>query len=219
MTFNNSTNITLSIEDPMTSYSILTTVIPNLLLIYCVFGFIGFLGNAFIFLQPELLFNTCCIYIFCSSIVDVIHLAINVFPDYYQVKYGIRLPWNSSTILCKLFHFLNCLLPQLAVNFLILSIIDRFACTCSLTSRMHRFSQLKILPKIIGMIIFISCIFSIYGPILALYHPSRGCVITNAQAYVILNTFINGIIQPLVMLVFVLLTFRNIRLSRQRVVS
>ena len=76
-------------------------------LIFSFLGFIGFLGNVLTFIQPELRSNSCCIYIFCSSMTDFIHLMINVFPEYLQVRHGYSLPWNQSVHLCKLIFFLS----------------------------------------------------------------------------------------------------------------
>ncbi|CAF1171066.1 unnamed protein product [Adineta steineri] len=184
---------------------LLTEILPIIILICFILGLIGFIGNIFTFLQPNLRWNNCCIYMLCSSIVDIIHLTINILPSYLRDKYSFfGLPWNSS------------FLPQLSINLLLLSIIDGYACTCALTSWAHRLNQLKMVPRLILMMICISGIFSIYSPILGNDQPAS-CGYGEQNIYGILNIFFNGILQPIVILIFVLLTYRNIRQSRQRV--
>ncbi|CAF4027142.1 unnamed protein product [Adineta steineri] len=191
-------------------------IFPNIILICFILGFIGFIGNIFTFLQPNLRWNNCCIYMLCSSIVDIIHLTINIFPSYFQTIYSFELPWKLSFSLCKLYYFLYSFLPQLSINLLLLSIIDGYACTCALTSWTHRLNKLKMVPRLILMMICISGIFSIYSPVLGNNEPLL-CGYHEQNIYGILSIFFNGILQPIVILIFVLLTYRNIRQSRQRV--
>ena len=85
-------------SDPLgISVVILTNVIPHLLLAFSLLGLIGFVGNLLTFLQPSLRSNSCCLYTLASSCVDIVHLSINVFPDYLKSRYGTKLPWDSST--------------------------------------------------------------------------------------------------------------------------
>lgn len=206
---------TISLE---TSIFIMSEIIPFLPLFTTIFGFLGFLGNLLTFVQPELRSNNFCIYVFGCSVTDLIHLMINVFPDYLQIKFGYSLAWNQSQILCKLFYFLTNFLPHFAINFLLLSLIDQFAMTCSTTSRMNRFHHLKIVPWSLTIVTVVSVLFSLYGPILA-FQGDVACSYDHPKLYAILNISINGFLQPIVMLIFALLTYRNVYLSRRRVVS
>ncbi|CAF3763260.1 unnamed protein product [Adineta steineri] len=199
------------------SYAFLITeIVPNIILISFILGLIGFIGNVFTFLQPNLRWNNCCIYMLCSSIVDIIHLTINIFPSYLQKSDSAGLPWKLSFSLCKLNYFLYSFLPQLSINLLLLSIIDQYACTCALTSWIHRLNKLKMVPRLILMMVCISGIFSIYSPILGNDAPGL-CGYHEETNYGILSIVFNGILQPIVILIFVLLTYRNIHRSRQRV--
>ncbi|CAF0897034.1 unnamed protein product [Adineta steineri] len=213
------TNITFLMQKSISLYTyefLYAEILPNITLICFILGFVGFIGNIFTFLQPNLRWNNCCIYMLCSSIVDIIHLTINIFPFYVKKNYALGLPWNMSFSLCKMNYFLYSFLPQLSINLLLLSIIDRYACTCALTSWAHRLNQLKMVPRLILMMICISGIFSIYSPVLGNNEPAL-CGYHEQNIYGILNVFFNGILQPIVILIFVLLTYRNIRQSRQRV--
>jgi hypothetical protein len=51
-------------------------------LIFTIFGFIGFIGNVFTYLQPELRSNICCIYPVCDPIVD-----LHLLPPYLGAKF------------------------------------------------------------------------------------------------------------------------------------
>jgi hypothetical protein len=188
-------------------------------LIFIILGFIGFIGNAFTYLQAELRSNTCCIYTFCGSIADVINLFVNLLPNFLAAKYSIYIRWNTSSSLCKFNYFLLGFLPHLPINFLVMAIIDRFACTCSLGSPLRQLNQLKMVPLMIGITIIISCLISLRGPILYELSSTSVCINTQPITSSILYIILNGLAQPIVMLIFVLLTFRNVHQSRQRVVS
>ena len=127
-------------------------------LISLILGFVGFIGNLLTYLQPELRTNTCCIYSLCGSVVDIIHLFINALPDYLSAKHGIHIPWERSSLSCRILFFQFVYLPNLSLNFLVMSMIDRYACTCDLTWRIHRLNRLKVIPWTISSTIVISCL-------------------------------------------------------------
>ena len=223
MSFNNTTimmtdsDMTKSISDVLNQ--ITANFISYLPLIITIFGSIGFIGNAFTYLQPELRSNTCCIYSFSGSIIDFISLWLNLFPLFLSFAYRINIPMWGATIPCKIFGFLLFCLPHLSINCLIMAIIDRFGATCSLTSSMRRLNQPKMVPIMIFIAIIISCLASIYNPIIFYFAPGIGCQPTQPTIANILYIILSGVSQPIVMLIFVLLTYRNIRISHQRVVS
>jgi len=81
-------------------------------LIFTIFGFIGFIGNVFTYLQPELRSNICCIYLVCGSIVD-----LHLLPPYLGAKFKIFITWSALSALCKLNSFLLSFLPHLSTIF------------------------------------------------------------------------------------------------------
>lgn len=198
---------------------LLTRFINYLPLIFIIFGVIGFIGNALTFLHPDLRSNTCCIYTFCSSIVDVVQLCFNLLPLYLSKVYGMPIPWARLPSLCKFYYFLLGFFPHLSINFLLTSIIDRYACTCKLGSFIRRLNQLKMVPVIIVFTMITSTLVAQRGVILYEYKSGTGCAVTQALTNNIVYIILNGVMPPVAMLVFVLLTFRNVRNSRQRVVS
>ena len=163
-------------------------------LVFTIFGLIGFVGNVFTYLQPELRSNTCCIYSLCGSIVDIINLFINLLPNYLIQKYGIYIPWYISPTLCKLGIFLLIFLPNLSINFLLMSTIDRFASTCPLGSKIRRLNQLKMVPYAIIFTMSFSCLMSIRGPILFDLMYGFLCQTTQTTVNSILIITLNGLL-------------------------
>jgi hypothetical protein len=220
---NTSANITDVLVASKSISDVLNQISENFImylpLIFVIFGLIGFLGNAFTYLQSELRVNTCCIYTFCGSIVDMLTLAVNLFPNYLANKHAIFIPWSTSAILCKVYLFLLVFLPHLAINCLLVAMIDRYACTSSLNSPLRRLNQLKMIPWMILLAVATSCVSSIYAPIIFDLTLPMLCASTDPTATSILYVSLVGLLQPILMGLFVFLTYQNIHRSRQRVVS
>ena len=223
MSFDNTTTSIVTTTQVSNTVFIITLLsrnfVQHLPLVFVVFGSIGFLGNALTYLHPDLRSNTCCIYSFCGSIVDIIYLLFDLLPIYLGGTFQIYIPWIRLPNFCKFFYFTLAYFPHLSINFLLMSIIDRFACTCQSTSFISRIHRLKIVPLLILITILISCLFSLRAITLYGYVNNVGCIPTQPLINSILYITFNGIGHPLTMLIFVLLTYRNVRNSRRRVVS
>ncbi|CAF1447063.1 unnamed protein product [Adineta ricciae] len=191
--------------------------IIHLPVIFVVLGFIGFLGNTLTYLQKDIRTNPCSIYLFCGSIADITTLLYNMLGNYLAAVHGVYIPWVKLPNLCKFYSYFLGLLPHLSINFLVMAIIDRYASTCTLTVCIRRLNDVKMVPWLIGLSILLSFISSIRSLILYDYQDGKGCVPTQPLLNNILYTIINGTIQPVTMCIFVFLTFRNVRQSRQRV--
>jgi hypothetical protein len=214
------TNVTLSSSS---SIIVILNIIQarfvvQLPLIFTILGLIGFIGNAITFLQPALRSNTCCIYTFSGSVVDIINILTNLFPSYLINKYQLVTFSQKVPILCKLYIYFLGFFPQLAINLLVLSVIDQFACTCGLTSPMRRVNQMKMAPWMIGITVVVTCLTSIRAIILYDVIPGEGCVASQLLLNSFLYIIFNGALQPVMMLLLMLFTYRNIIHSRQRVV-
>ncbi|UJR11629.1 hypothetical protein I4U23_015810 [Adineta vaga] len=196
---------------------LLNRFVKHLPLIFIIFGLIGFLGNVLTYLQPELRSNTCCIYLLCGSIVDMMHLFINLLTIYLGGMYGIYIPWTRLPSLCKFQIFIFGFLPHLSINFLLMSIIDRYASTCSFTSSIRRINHLKMVPWVIGFSIFTSFLALTRPLIFYEYTNMFGCIASQSLTNNILYIVLNGLMQPITMFIFVVLTFRNVQQSRKRV--
>ena len=115
--------------------------------------------------------------------------------------------------------FLLSFLPHLSTNFLLMAIIDRFAATCNLASPIRRIIQTKMVPLMIAFVVLTSCLFSISTVFFRYEFYGYECQTDQPIAANILYVVQTGLMQPIIMLIFVLLTYRNIRRSRRRVVS
>ena len=213
---NNTSSSSSSIID--TIQFIQTHFINHLPLVIIILGIIGFIGNLFTFLHPTLRYNTCCIYSLAGSFADVTSLLVNILHNYIYSQTADILTMITNRYWCKLKMFALVFLPQLSMNLLILTSIDRFACTCALTSPIQRIRQLKMTPYLIGLTIIISGLMSLYSPILYDATDDLGCYCTAPLLNSMLYISIHGLIAPCVMLLFVILIYRNVQKSRQRVV-
>jgi uncharacterized membrane protein len=74
-------------------------------------------------------------------------------------------------------------------------------------------------PWMIVITVVISGIISFYAPLYYDVTPGLGCICTDPFLNGILYITIHGFITPFVMLVFVLLTYENVRKSRRRAVN
>ncbi|UJR34482.1 hypothetical protein I4U23_021890 [Adineta vaga] len=191
--------------------------INKLPLIITIFGLIGFIGNLFTFLQKTLRTNSFCLYTLSSSFIDILNLFINLFPLYINSSVGNTFSTITDRLICKLKMFTLQFFPQLSLNLLIISLIDRYACTCGLTSRMYQLLQLKYVSLMIFITIIISLIMSLYSPLLYDIIPSFGCGTTHSTITTIIYITIHGIMTPIIMLIFVLITYRKFIKNRQRV--
>jgi len=192
--------------------------VRKLPLIFTIIGSIGFIGNVFTFLQPTLRKNTFCIYSLIGSAFDMLNLYVNLLPNYiYDTDNFLLLIVGTGPCRWKLFGLV--VIPQMSLNLLILSLIDRYSCTCSLTSPFRKMRELKNIPYFMIITTILSSVMSLYAPLLYEYAPGFGCVPTDTLMNGISYVSIQGFLTPLVMLVFVCLTFRNVKQSRHRVVS
>ncbi len=223
MSLNNNTLSVNSTQSVSTIIIVLNLIqqrfINQLPLIITIFGVIRFIGNTFTFLQPNLRRNPFCIYTLFGSLIDAINLFVNLFPVYIKPLAGNLVSAISVRCLCKLKLFVLVFLPQLSMNFLIMSLIERYASTFGLRSSMRDLLKLRIVPWSIGIIVTITCVISIYAPILYDIVPGFGCVSTHPTINPSLYILIHGIITPAIMLILVLLTYRRFKQNRQRVVS
>jgi len=217
MSFDNSSSVA-KISSTITIISLIQiNFIDYLPLIFAILGTIGFIGNLFTFLQPTLRKNTFCIYSLIGSTFDFINLYTNLLPNYlYHTQNILLLITDSASCRWKLFALAG--VPQTSMNFLILSLIDRYSSTCSMSSPFNKIRKLKNVPYFTFITIMISCIMSLYSPLLYDYTPGFGCVPTDTMGNGILYICLQGFLTPLLMLLFVLLTFRNMKRSRERVV-
>ncbi|CAF4645028.1 unnamed protein product, partial [Rotaria sp. Silwood2] len=98
-----------------------------------------------------------------------------------------------------------------------MSLIDRFACSFGPTSLMWHLHKLKMIPWLILITTIITCLMSLHVPITFEVLPVIGCSSIIPVVGSVLYICMHGILTPTIMLILVLLTYRKVRQSRQRV--
>ncbi|CAF1185030.1 unnamed protein product [Adineta ricciae] len=214
---NNSTVVSVSTSAVLLSSTVTRYVYNILPISFLILGTIGFLGNALTYSQRELRSNTCCIYLLCGSIVDMLNLFMNLLPRFLNTMNGIYIPWLRLPSFCQFYISILGFLPHLSINFLLMSIIDRYALTCNLASPIRRINRLTMAPVFVLLAIFTSGLTTIRTIVLYEYRSAFGCTATHPLTNNILYVMINGVMQPVIMFIFVMLTFQNIKHSRKRV--
>ncbi|CAF0830851.1 unnamed protein product [Adineta ricciae] len=191
--------------------------INQLPLVITILGLIGFIGNFFTFLQPALRNNSFCIYTLLASFVDIINLFVNLFPLYLNPSAGNLTATITNGLICKLKIFGLMFLPQLSLNLLILSLIDRYACTFGPTTRLYQLLQLRTVPRLVLITVIITCVLSFFSPLMYDVIPGFGCVTKYTIANPMIYTVVHGIVTPTTMLIFVFLTYRRFVQRRGRI--
>ncbi|UJR18186.1 hypothetical protein I4U23_005087 [Adineta vaga] len=149
MSFNNQSEIISTLTN-------IQSILNHFPFVLLILGTIGFLGNCLTFLHPTIRRNTCSIYSLCNTISDELELLVNLLPD-YLVLLGYTISYDTtSSSMCKFLMLLRTFFPQLSISFLILTLIDRYACSCSLTSKWRKINQLKLVPWMILLAILYS---------------------------------------------------------------
>jgi hypothetical protein len=211
-------------------------------LFYVIFGNIGNLFKIAFFLQKPLRSLPCSIYIlfstFCNFItlnnLPVLQLLIYLYPNYHWIK--VTVDWaihqngtitssNSVSthdlIICRLRTYLHMLSTDLSFQMLLFASINRF-CTTYRRKRGQNKTNFLIryfcdYPNVYKLCI----ILSIISIILSLQHvfnftidsSSEGCIPYNELLWAVWRTSIHCFLLPILMIIFGILTLRNIRYS------
>jgi hypothetical protein len=211
-------------------------------LFYLIFGNIGNLFKIAFFLQKPLRSLPCSIYIlfstFCNFItlnnLPVLQLLIYLYPNYHWIK--VTVDWaihqngtitssNSVSthdlIICRLRTYLHMLSTDLSFQMLLFASINRF-CTTYRRKRGQNKTNFLIryfcdYPNVYKLCI----ILSIISILLSLQHvfnftidsTSEGCIPHNELLWAVWRTSIHCFLLPILMIIFGILTLRNIRYS------
>jgi hypothetical protein len=192
------------LEDMNKSIDLINPIIPkfvvHLPVVWFILGMIGFIGNTLTLLQYRLFSKTYLIYIFCNSIMDIIIVLFNLFLVYFVAIFDVDESWFPVSAIAISIPLLFLVLPHISINFLLMAYIDLFVYTSSRKkSCLRRINQVKMIPWMI------------------IEDENGG--IKLARIWSILYILTNGLIQPVLMLVLVVLTYQNRRKSHQRAVS
>ena len=111
-------------------------------------------------------------------------------------------------------------LPHLSINFVLMAYIDRFAHYSSPESYIRRLNQLKMIPRMISFILLFSCVglACILIMFISNFHtkPNGKTIFHIVCTLYVITTIL---IPSVLLLVLVLLPYRNTRRRRQQTVS
>ncbi|CAF1173063.1 unnamed protein product [Adineta ricciae] len=181
--------------------------------------FIGDIGAVLSFVtlyQPALRKNSCALYYLASSATQIIDFNFGLMTRMLQYGYNVNtvnyVPW-----FCKIRYYLLYVFVAIPRYFIILASIDRYFASSHDALRRQWSSK-----KIAHRVIFINIIFwlLIYVHVLIFYEIQHGECLPRKGAYNIFFSiyiaFDSGILPPLFIIIFSLLTLRNIRHIKNR---
>ncbi|UJR13150.1 hypothetical protein I4U23_000174 [Adineta vaga] len=192
------------------------TVIPIIVL-----GTFGNLFNLIIFTRRSLRTNPCSWYFVADSIANLLCVYVVVVVRYLAISWNIE-PAATSVFWCKLRAFLMYVSLGLSSWFIVLASIDRYL-SSSYDIRLRRLSNLSMARKITLFIVLFMCLIHLHVFIFFDIYDSSGligCFITSYPYLMFFNFFhsIFTCLLPIIfMLVFGILTIRNIRHVRNRI--
>jgi hypothetical protein len=185
------------------------------------FGTIGGVCNALVFSRKNLRQFPCSLYYLAHSIICLLLLYTTVLLRYLADVYLIDLISQSPNT-CKMFLYSSTALRSLSALFILWSSIDRFLASSS-SQKLRPLSQIKYAIYNIILTIMTIAILFIYIPIyFGNSSPSGLTCNSNGHgaltlAHNILNSFILAFFVPLMLILFNILTFKNIQRRRQLV--
>lgn len=187
------------------------------------FGTFGNLFNIIIFTRRSLRTNPCSIYFLAGSVANCFVMYVALLTRYLASSWSID-PSATNMIWCKIRYFLIYPPLSLVLWFIVLASIDRF-----LTSAHNiRRRQLSTVPKARKIILLTTVLmFSINIHVLVFARAEliggiATCTILPNEYLVFFNIFVpivSCILPLIVMGIFGILTIRNVRRIRNRVVA
>ncbi|CAF1589310.1 unnamed protein product [Didymodactylos carnosus] len=196
--------------------------------IIMIFGTFSNICNLLIFSSRILRSNPCSKYFFFQAIINLCYLYFTVLFQLLGDGYNFDIKLKSY-IICKLFYYFASVIRQCSAFFLLLVCLDRYASSLSSsTSIFKKINQKEIVKYIILITIILSLILYIHGPIIFdLINIQIGptffilvCAISNSDLNLFTSvhlTLVYTILTPSLMLLFGLLTLRNVVKRRQQI--
>ncbi|CAF1089011.1 unnamed protein product [Adineta ricciae] len=187
------------------------------------FGFIFILGNVgsilmcIVFTQPTYRNSPCAMFFLSASVSQFFTYNFALFTRMLHFGYAI-LTLNSNLWYCKLRFYLFYIFVAVPRYYIILASIDRYFASSDIALRRRWSSQKIALRLIFANVIFWSVI---YTQIIVFYEIGSGICTFRSGHYAIFFTiyiaFDSGVLPILLMLIFGLLTVRNVRQTKARI--
>ena len=214
-------NTTLSMDDGQVIEKLETLkrqITYSLLIFFLLIGNIGCVFNTIIFLRPCLITSSCSRYFLAASFANLFQLDIGLVSHILDSGFDIH-PHHSSTIICKLRNYLINTGGFLSQNYLLLACIDRYLISrkSSLSIKINRISLAN------RVILFSTCFWLIFLSHMLVYSEilieKQFCFFSNSFYVIFIsshNLILSGFLLPFLMVIFGLLTWKNIRRIRQQ---
>ncbi|CAF0981956.1 unnamed protein product [Adineta steineri] len=190
--------------------------------IIIVVGNLGSFFNVIVFSRSnKFRFSSCSLYLIFASIGYAMYLNVVPLLRFLQLGFNID-PSAKWSWICKLRFFAIGFLLMLPRSYMVLAAIDRYFLS---TSNQHRFLSRSIALKMILFVCLfwmIICIHDIifYDIQISLNGTERLCSNPSGSYSIFLSFYsilINGISMPLLMSIFGILTFYNLKRYRNRI--
>jgi hypothetical protein len=190
-------------------------MVEYIMSIFLVLGVLGNLINIYMFTRNSFLRNSCSLYLLAASIINVFTVSWGIFQPLYNLE-NID-PSTNSFIYCKLRLYTIHTLLMIGRSLIVFACIDRYA-LCSQSVRLRSFCQRKIAIRVIIANILIWPCLTIHIPILQTFN-GKTCSMTGSYVliYGLYSTMAAGILPPLLMTIFSILTIRHRRELRMRI--
>ena len=212
-------------------------------LFYLIFGNLGNLLKIVFFLQKPLRAVPCTVYVLGSTLLDfltlnnlpVLQLLVHLYPHYHWIK--VTVDWsndrnetillqypvsNHDVFMCKLRTYLHMFSTDFSFQLLVFASINRFCSTSRRQKRSERKSHFLITHFCDYPSIYKLCILStIAWATVSIQHlfnftihsPTEGCTPQYPRLWTIWVASIHCFLLPILMIVFGLLSLRNIQHS------
>ncbi|CAF0746150.1 unnamed protein product [Adineta steineri] len=185
-------------------------------------GTISCICNLIIFTRNNLRKNSCSICLIAFNLSSLFLLYFSFLPAILQIGYNID-PGSYNLIYCRIRYYLGFLFACLPSFYLILASIDRTLITSS-NVRIRQWSNTHFIYKCLLFLTLFWTLFHIHALLytnIIQIEPNHFVCYFNPGLYSILVSYysliVNGMIPPILLTIFGLLTMRNIHHSRSRI--
>lgn len=197
----------------------ITLILPATInFITATIGIIGGICNLITFTSPTLRQNSCVFYLLCATVFQIVSIMLIIPTRLALDNFGNNLE-NQSALFCKLRYYCALSLPAIETYFMLFAIIDRCLATSNHV-RVRAWSQLKVAHR--SSIILCITILAATSHALVFYNIyNKSCLVPSTGAYTIIFAIYLGFVIILLphtlMFIFSLITFLNLKQTRQRI--
>ena len=187
-------------------------------------GTVSCLCNLIIFIRKNLRKSPCSLCLIAFNASSFLLIYFSLLPAVLQIGYNIE-PGSYNLVYCRIRYYLGFVFTCLPPFYLILASIDRTLVTSS-NATFRKWSNRSFISKcIIGLTVFwiLFHIHALFNTNIIEFQPYYFLCYFDPGLYTILVSYysliVNGMIPPILLAIFGLLTIRNVHLSRSRIAN